>query len=37
MIPESTLSRWRDFSEQYHFNTLSQFIMTAVEYFIRSL
>lgn len=37
MIPESTMLRWRDISEQYHFNTLSQFIMTAVEYFINSL
>lgn len=37
MIPAATMQRWKSISEQYHYNTLSQFIMAAVEYFINSL
>lgn len=37
MIPGDTLARWKRISEQNHFNTLSHFIMTAVEYYISNL
>ncbi len=37
MIPEDTMRRWKEISEQYHYNTVAQFIMAAVEFYINSL
>ena len=37
MIPAYTMKRWEQIAENWHFNTLSEFIMTAVEFYIRNV
>lgn len=37
MISPKDIKRWKNISEKYRFKTLSQFVYTAVEFFISSL